>query len=139
VAAEARGVRPRWYVLLLSGLALALLFAFVTLSVRHAFHGSQLDDFLVTDAENWTYSAVWLLFGIALLLSGMWRRSATVRAASGLVIAAVICKVFLLDMAALTGVLRAASFLGLGATLILIGRLYQRLLTGGPEEPAAAA
>jgi uncharacterized membrane protein len=31
-------------------------------------------------------------------------------------------------MGALTGVLRAASFLGLGATLIVIGRLYQRLL-----------
>ena len=54
-----------------------------------------------------------------------------VRAASGLVIAAVVCKVFLLDMAALTGALRAASFLGLGAVLIVIGRLYQRLLVRG--------
>jgi uncharacterized membrane protein len=47
------------------------------------------------------------------------------------VIAVVIFKVFLFDMAALTGALRAASFLGLGAVLIVIGRLYQRLLMRG--------
>jgi uncharacterized membrane protein len=43
--------------------------------------------------------------------------------------------VFLLDMAALTGALRAASFLGLGAVLIVIGRLYQRQLARGRAEP----
>ncbi len=92
----------------------------------------------MTDAENWTYSAVWLVFGIALLAAGILLRSAIVRAASGLVIAAVICKVFLLDMAALTGALRAASFLGLGAVLIVIGRLYQRLLLRGRTAAAEA-
>ena len=85
---------------------------------------------------------MWLAFGIALLATGIMVRSPMVRAASGLVIAAVICKVFLLDMAALTGALRAASFLGLGAVLIVIGRLYQRLLmskpTGAPAGGAAA-
>ena len=58
-----------------------------------------------------------------------------VRAASGLVIAVVVFKVFLFDMAALTGALRAASFLGLGAVLIVIGRLYQRLLMRGRTMP----
>ena len=63
-----------------------------------------------------------------------------VRAASGLVIAVVVFKVFLFDMAALTGALRAASFLGLGAVLIVIGRLYQRLLMRGraQAEPASS-
>jgi uncharacterized membrane protein len=94
----------------------------------------------MTDAENWTYSAVWLVFGILLLAGGIFLRSTMVRAASGLVIAVVVCKVFLFDMAALTGALRAASFLGLGAVLIVIGRLYQRLLIRGrSEEPEAAA
>jgi uncharacterized membrane protein len=132
-------VRPRWYVLLIAGLALALGFAYVTLMVRHGFHGTRLGSLSIRDAENWTYSAVWLAFGIALLLAGIWRRSATVRAASGLVIAAVVCKVFLLDMAALTGALRAASFLGLGAVLIVIGRLYQRLMTGPRAAPSSSA
>jgi uncharacterized membrane protein len=135
VAAAARGMRPRWYVLAMSGLSLALGFAYLTLMVRHAFHGPVLSEGGVGDAENWTYSAVWLVFGIALLAAGIALRSPLVRAASGIVIAAVVCKVFLLDMAALTGALRAASFLGLGATLIVIGRLYQRLLSRGRPAP----
>jgi uncharacterized membrane protein len=132
VATAARLARPRWYVLSLAALALLLGFAYVTLMVRHAFQGPRLDGFSLTDAENWTYSAVWLAFGIGLLAAGIFLRSTMVRAASGIVIAAVVCKVFLFDMAALTGVLRAVSFLGLGAVLIAIGRLYQRLLVMRP-------
>jgi uncharacterized membrane protein len=138
VAHAARDVRPRWFVLGFAALALALGFAYATLMVRHAFHGPFLDRGAITDAENWTYSVVWLVYGIALLAAGILLRSAIVRAASGLVIAAVICKVFLLDMAALTGALRAASFLGLGAVLIVIGRLYQRLLLRGRTAAAEA-
>ena len=82
--------------------------------VRHAYQGEYLDSWYMIDAENWTYSAVWLVFGILLLTAGIFLRSTMVRAASGLVIALVVFKVFLFDMAALTGVLRAASFLGLG-------------------------
>jgi uncharacterized membrane protein len=136
VAAAARPVRPRWYTLMIAALALLLAFAYVTLMVRHGFQGEFLDGFGMTDAENWTYSAVWLVFGILLLAAGIFLRSTMVRAASGLVIAVVVFKVFLFDMAALTGALRAASFLGLGATLIVIGRLYQRLLLRGTKEAA---
>ncbi len=139
VAAAARPVRPRWYVLLIAALALLLGFAYVTLTVRHAFQGEYLDSFEMTDAENWTYSAVWLVFGILLLAAGILLRSTMVRAASGLVIAVVVFKVFLFDMAELTGALRAASFLGLGATLIVIGRLYQRLLMRGRTQEEAAS
>jgi uncharacterized membrane protein len=136
VATAARPVRPRWYVLALAALALLLGFAYVTLMVRHAFQGPRLDGFSMSDAENWTYSAVWLVFGIGLLAAGIFLRSTMVRAASGIVIAAVVCKVFLFDMAALTGALRAASFLGLGAVLIAIGRLYQRLLARPAMTPS---
>jgi hypothetical protein len=37
-------------------------------------------------------------------------------------------RVFLIDMSGLTGLLRAASFLGLGLTPIAIGRVYQRFV-----------
>jgi uncharacterized membrane protein len=139
VAAAARPVRPRWFTLLSAALALLLAFAYVTLMVRHAYQGEYLDGWFMTDAENWTYSAVWLVFGILLLTAGIFLRSTIVRAASGLVIAIVVFKVFLFDMAALTGVLRAASFLGLGAVLIVIGRLYQRLLMSGRTAPPAVS
>ena len=37
-------------------------------------------------------------------------------------------KAFVFDMAALTGLYRAASFLGLGASLVALAYLYQRLI-----------
>jgi uncharacterized membrane protein len=135
VAAAARPLRPRWYTLTVAALALLLLFAYVSLMVRHAFRGPIVQIGAMSDAENWTYSVVWLVFGIVLLVAGIFLRSTMVRAASGLVIALVVFKVFLFDMAALTGALRAASFLGLGAVLILIGRLYQKLLMRSRAEP----
>ena len=49
-----------------------------------------------------------------------------------------VVKVFLLDMAGLTGVWRALSFIGLGLVLIGIGYLYQRLLFA-KKPPAAPA
>ena len=44
LARTARGVRPHWYVTGAAVLALLLLFGYVTLEVRHAFQGENLDD-----------------------------------------------------------------------------------------------
>jgi uncharacterized membrane protein len=49
-----------------------------------------------------------------------------------LVLIAVV-KAFLIDMSNLEGILRALSFIGLGAVLIGIGLFYQRILTGRAE------
>ena len=70
--------------------------------------------------------------------------SQVVRIASAVLIAAAVAKVFIFDMKELEGVLRALSFIGLGAVLIGIGLFYQRLLTQGrrpdalPAPPAGA-
>jgi uncharacterized membrane protein len=81
-----------------------------------------------SDAEQYTYSAVWLVFGVALLAAGIFLRSLPLRAASAAVVVLTVLKVFLVDMSDLTGIYRALSFLGLGAVLIGIGWFYQRLL-----------
>ena len=47
-------------------------------------------------------------------------------------------RVFLMDMAGLTGVWRAFSFIGLGLVLVGIGYLYQRLLFRKPPEATQA-
>jgi uncharacterized membrane protein len=51
---------------------------------------------------------------------------------------ATIVKVFLVDAAELTGVLRILSFLVLGIALIGIGRLYGPILRTEPEEAPGA-
>ena len=79
-------------------------------------------------AEWYAYSAVWLAYGAGLLGFGIWRGEAPLRLA-GLVIGALVAvKAFLFDMSALTGLYRAASFLGLGASLVALAYLYQRLI-----------
>lgn len=103
-------------------------FVWLTALVRQVFQGPYLYGGLTSDAELYTYSVVWLGYGLALLGIGVWQRSQAIRYASATVVLMTVCKVFLLDAAGLTGLYRVASFLGLGVSLIGIGYLYQRLL-----------
>ncbi|MEZ5872508.1 MAG: DUF2339 domain-containing protein [Nitratireductor sp.] len=135
VALYARPVRPRWFTLSFAALAGLLLFTFVSLSVRHAFKGDALAFWRSTsDAEFWTYSAAWLLMGAGVLALGGFFRSRPVRFASALLIGLTVLKVFLLDLSELEGVLRALSFIGLGLSLLVIGRFYQRFLARNAAE-----
>jgi uncharacterized membrane protein len=92
----------------------------------------------ISAAEQYTHSAVWLIFGVALLGAGIVLRSQPVRMCSAAVVLLTVAKVFLVDMAGLTGIFRALSFIGLGVVLVGIGWLYQRLLFP-PQSSAAAA
>ena len=131
-----RETRPRWYSLTALGVALALAFAYLTLEVSRLFHGPVLTAGEISDAEQYSYSAMWLAFGVVLLAAGIWYRSLPLRVASAAVIVLTVLKVFLVDMSDLTGLYRALSFLGLGAVLMGIGWFYQRLLF--PRPPATA-
>jgi len=137
-----RTSRPRWYSLTALFVALGLALAYMTLEVARLYHGPNLTSGSVSDAEQYTYSAVWLAFGVALLAAGITLRSLPLRVASAAVIVLTVLKVFLIDMSDLTGIYRALSFLGLGAVLIGIGWFYQRLLfprSPIPDESSTAA
>ncbi|MCO5159782.1 MAG: DUF2339 domain-containing protein [Mesorhizobium sp.] len=129
VAMFARPRRPRWYAAMLGLLAATLVFAWATLTLRRLFHGEYIG--LVNDMgqiETYAYSALWLAIGVLVLVVGVRLGSQVLRIASAVVIAVAVGKVFLFDMSELEGVLRALSFIGLGAVLIGIGLFYQRLL-----------
>ncbi|WP_442578401.1 DUF2339 domain-containing protein [Mesorhizobium sp. ASY16-5R] len=126
----ARNRRPPWYGMMLGIAAAALAFTYATLSVRRVFKGEFIGFWSgLEPLETYTYSALWLVMGVALLVIGVRTGSFILRAASGALIAIAVAKVFLFDMSELEGVLRALSFIGLGAVLIGIGLFYQRLLT----------
>ena len=116
--------------------AIVLMLAYLTLEVRTLFQGRMLSGGIMSDAEDYTYSAVWLAFGVALLLVGIVLHSQPARLASAAVVILTIAKVFLLDLAGVQGIFRALSFIGLGLVLIGIGWLYQRLLF--PRQPPKA-
>jgi len=110
------------------GIASSVLgFIYLSYEVRHWFHGRLLQQGAASDAEWYAYSAAWLLYGVALMVSGIVFRQPKLRALALAIGAVVAAKVFLFDMAALSGLYRAASFLGFGACLIGLGYLYQRL------------
>lgn len=113
----------------LAGVTASILaFAYVSLEVRHFFDpGFQRYGFEADGIELYSYSIVWLLFGVALLALGFARGTAALRHAGMALVCIVIAKVFLIDMAGLHGLLRVVSFLGLGAALLGLGYAYRRL------------
>lgn len=135
LALYVRDRRPRWYAAMLALVAALLAFAYATLSVRRLFKGEFIGLWSgLGQLETYTYSALWLVIGVVLLTAGVWLRSQVLRIASAVLIAVAVLKVFLFDMSELEGVLRALSFIGLGAVLIGIGLFYQRLLTRAARE-----
>jgi uncharacterized membrane protein len=110
-----------------------LLFAYISLEVRHAFRGPTMWLEPRGDAESYAYSAIWLVYAVALLGLGITFRQAMMRYASLAILVIVALKVFLFDMSGLTGLYRVASFLGLGLSLVGIGLVYQRFVFPRPE------
>jgi uncharacterized membrane protein len=92
--------------------------------------------------RDFSYSAIWLVYGAVLMTIGFRRRSAFVRWQSLILIAFTICKVFLYDVSQLGGSYRIVSFIGLGAVLLVISFIYQRDWLGlsphAPESPDQA-
>lgn len=108
-------------------------FVFVTLEIRHLWTQTVRLDFPpVSDGELYTYSAVWLVIAIATMLAGSWRFGRDTYRAGIALLVLVIAKLFFVDMSDLQGLLRVASFLGLGLSLLGVSFLHQKL--GGARQ-----
>ena len=116
---------------------LALTLVAVVAAVRQVAHGTLLTG-PVGSGETWGYSAALLLLASAWLWRGLVTRQRYLRIAALALLTLVTIKVFLLDVAALGGLLRILSFLGLGLALIGIGWAYNRLIAKS-EAPNHAA
>ncbi|WP_105103616.1 DUF2339 domain-containing protein [Microbulbifer pacificus] len=121
----------RWYlprVRRLAGLvSAAAAFIWISLEVRHLWQGNIRLDTATETGELYTYSAVWLLLAVVGILSGSWRGWRRCYRGGMAVLALVIVKLFLVDMAGLEGLLRVASFMGMGLALLGIAYLHQKL------------
>lgn len=132
-----RQTRPQWYRTVAAITAVVLALTYLSFQVARFYQGPHLSAGRISGAEGYTYSAVWLAFGVVLLVVGMGLRSAPVRLCAVAVVLITIAKVFLLDMAGLAGVWRSLSFIGLGLVLVGIWFLYRRLLFARPLEAAS--
>ncbi|MBI5165637.1 MAG: DUF2339 domain-containing protein [Magnetospirillum sp.] len=122
---------PSWTRTACAALGLGFAYLWALLELRHAFVGSHLRTGAVGQAEQWAYSALTLLGGVAILVGAIRRNATGFRRAGLAVVLVVVAKVFLVDLSQTSGLWRALSVLCLGATLVGIGWLYRRFAQWG--------
>jgi uncharacterized membrane protein len=105
--------------------ALVLAFFWLTMEVRHAFHGARLDIGPTTDAEWWTYSVVWLIYAVLLLGLGVRLRNMRMRHASLAVVILTVLKA-IVDILEMRGLWLVASLFGLMVFILGIAWVYRR-------------
>jgi uncharacterized membrane protein len=113
---------------------LLVLLAFSTL--RQLDHGSILVVPGLSQGEDIARSILAVALAIGFLLWGIRTRSRAWRIGSLVLMLGAVGKVFLLDASGLEGLMRIASFVALGFSLIGIGWLYSRSL-GGSGRPVS--
>ena len=106
-------------------------FVFINLQIRHLWNGSFYVFRDMANPELLTYSGVWLVVAVVTLSNGLRTKTRHWYPVGLAMLALVIAKIFLIDMADLTGLLRVASFLGLGLALIGLSFLHQKFSVSG--------
>ncbi|MBL8545098.1 MAG: DUF2339 domain-containing protein [Hyphomonadaceae bacterium] len=91
------------------------IFVAATLIVRWAYHGADMATARPGEIELWIYSGIWAVLATAALALGAVRNDPVLRWIGLAIFAITIAKVFFIDTAQLSGVIRAGSFIALGA------------------------
>lgn len=125
-----RTVPPGWTVVVRVGhvLHMILIALFALMALRQMFAGALLVGPPVGSAENIGRSVLAIALALGFLVWGIRSGRHDWRIGSLVLMLTAVAKVFLLDAAGLEGLLRIASFLALGFSLIGIGWLYSRFL-----------
>jgi uncharacterized membrane protein len=77
-------------------------------------------------ARDFSFSAIWIVYGAGLMMAGFWKRSAFIRWQAMVLVAVTIGKVFLYDSRELQQIYRILSFIALGVMLMAISYAYHR-------------
>ena len=124
-------MRPDWASWLdraLQGVLMIVIALLGWATLRHAFHGTLLTAAGLPQVEDILRSLLGIALAVGYLLWGIRTRRHSWRIASLVLMLAAVAKVFLFDASGLEGLLRIASFVALGFSLIGIGWLYSRQL-----------
>jgi uncharacterized membrane protein len=78
-------------------------------------------------AQRLSLSMVWMVYGGAMLVIGLWRRNKLLRMMALALLSITIIKVFFFDLSSLERLYRIISFIVLGVILLAVSFLYQRL------------
>jgi uncharacterized membrane protein len=84
--------------------------------------------------RDFAWSALWMLYGAALMVVGFQRRTAFLRWLSLILLGVTVAKVFLYDLSALERIYRVLSFIALGVLLLAISFAYQKKWISVPSD-----
>jgi len=126
---------PAWLQRVATVAVVAHLFVAATLVVRRLYHPADMSTGAIGSVEMWVYSAVWALFGAGVFWLGMRRGDPLLRWIGLGLLLLTTFKVFLFDMARLSGVIRVGSFVGLGLVLLAIAWAARRFAATPPPGP----
>jgi hypothetical protein len=79
-------------------------------------------------ARDLAASVAWGIYAVVLLIIGIWRKGRALRYVGLGFLVLTVGKVFLYDLATLTGLYRVLSFFGLAIVLVLVSLIYQRFV-----------
>ncbi|MBO9698517.1 MAG: DUF2339 domain-containing protein, partial [Sphingopyxis sp.] len=115
---------------------MALIALFALSELRQAYSGTLLTAQPMTQSEDLLRSLLGIVLAIGFLFWGSRTHRRSWRVGSLVLMLLAVGKVFLVDAAGLAGLLRVASFMALGFSLIGIGWVYSRQLAVRPAETA---
>nr|WP_319556919.1 DUF2339 domain-containing protein [uncultured Vibrio sp.] len=136
-------VVKRWNTLsihrhVVSSIGFTLTAVWLGMSIRQFWQTSSMTLYQPTSmAELFSYSVAGLVVGGLLTWTGVIRKTMSVQRIGLIILACVALKVFIWDVRSLDGFWRAISFLGLGASLVALGWLFQKFSrsVSHPSEP----
>jgi predicted membrane protein DUF2339 len=124
----------RWLQRAFSVAGLFELWFLINIVIANRFHsanGALNFDFATSQPkENVWYTLAWAVIATGLLILGYLVRWPAARGAALALLVAAVFKAFLFDLPNLTGMYRAASLFGLGASLVVVGLTLQKFMTG---------
>lgn len=100
---------------------------YLGLEIRRLWRGRDLSVPGVLEGELYSYTVALIVVSVLLLALALTRRSEALRRLAMAGVALTVAKVFLIDMAGLAGLVRVASFLGLGLSLAGLAWLNARI------------
>lgn len=124
------------YRVMAAGCSGVLAFLFITLQIRHLWQGHVRLSGAFAEGELYTYSAVWLLLALLVMLVG-GRIGLPLYQVGVALMLLVVAKVFLIDLEHLQGVYRILAFLGLGLGLLLVALLHKHWVPLTLSKPLA--
>lgn len=121
------GHLPRWLRRIFAVTAGAYGAWYLGLEIRRLWQGRDLSRPGVPEGELYSYTVALIVLSVLLLVLALIRRSEMLRRLAMAGVALTVAKVFLIDMAGLAGLVRVASFLGLGLALAGLAWLNARI------------